>query len=76
MPKITPVKPRIFIKFLKHIGCVEAHKKGGHVSFKRDDLLRCVVVPIHNEVSAAVIRNNLKTLGMTTEQYLEIMKDL
>ena len=46
------------------------------VIFVRSDLLRAVVVPIHREVSAAVIRDNLKTLGISSERYLDIIKNL
>lgn len=76
MPKIHPAKPRNFIKFLEHIGCRRSRQKGSHVIFVRNDLLRAVVVPIHREVSASVIRDNLKTLSMTPEQYLEFIKNL
>ncbi|MBI2062480.1 MAG: hypothetical protein HYT64_02215 [Candidatus Yanofskybacteria bacterium] len=39
-------------------------------------LKRPLVVPVYDEIPMFVIRNNLRILGMTVEEYLEILKQL
>jgi len=44
--------------------------------YTRSGLKRPLVVPVYDEIPMFVIRNNLRILGMTTEEYLEILKQL
>lgn len=76
MPAITPVRWKEFEKFLLFIGCEFKRQSGGHRIYTRAGLKRPLVVPAHGSIPVFVIRNNLRLLGITPEQYFEILRKL
>ncbi len=76
MPKIAPVHWKRFEKFLRFVGCTHKRTKGDHLIYKREGLKRPVVFPKDTELPVSVIRNNLRTLGISPEEYNEILKKL
>lgn len=76
MPRIAPIKRKKFEKFLEYIGCNFKRQKGGHLIYDRIGLKRPVIITTDKEVPVFIIRNNLRTLKMDPEEYLEILKKL
>lgn len=76
MPRLTPIKRKKFEKFLKYIGCDLKRMEGDHLIFDRAGLDRPVVITADKEIPVFIIRNNLRTLKITPEEFLEILKDL
>ena len=76
MARLTPISWKDFEKFILFLGCKFKHQKGSHRVYTRSGLKRPLVVPVYDEIPMFVIRNNLRILGMTTEEYLEILKRL
>ena len=76
MARLTPTSWKDFEKFLLFLGCKFKHQKGSHRVYTRSGLKRPLVVPTYGEIPMFVIRNNLRVLGMTAEEYLEILKQL
>jgi len=74
MPKLIPLKRKKFEKFLVFVGCGFKRQKGDHLIYDRSDLKRPIVFTADREVPVFIIRNNLRTLGMSVEEYLEIIK--
>lgn len=74
MLKLTPIKRQKFEKLLRYIGCELKRQKGDHFIYDRIDLKRPVVFTADREVPVFIIRNNLRTLGMSREEYFEILK--
>jgi predicted RNA binding protein YcfA (HicA-like mRNA interferase family) len=74
MGKLTPVSPQEFEKFLKYIGCTFVRQKGSHRVFTRAGLIRPVIVPFHSgDLPTFVVRNNLRVLNISLEDYLDIL---
>ena len=73
--KIVPISWQKFEKFLLIVGCVFKRQRGSHRIYDREGLTRSVVVPAR-EVPIFVIRNNLRILNITIEEYLNILKRL
>ena len=76
MPALTPIKRKIFELFLRMIGCRLKRQKGDHLIFDRPGLKRPVVITADVEVPVFIIRNNLRTLGMSVDDYLNILRQL
>jgi len=49
---------------------------GDHRIYKRADLKRPIVIPADDELPVFIIRNNLRTLGLSHEEYLELLKNI
>ncbi len=63
---------RIFEKY----GCVFQRQKGSHMVFNHPKAKRAVVIPRYREVSVSIIKSNMKTVGMSVEEYLELSKSV
>ena len=75
-PKLAPIETVKFEAFLRAVGCKEEEReheqkrKGGHKKYKRDGLLRPIIIQAKPEVPVMVIKSNLRTLGISTKEYL------
>lgn len=74
MAGLTPISWRRFEKFLIFVGCSFKRQKGDHRIYSRIDLKRPVVIPEEKNLPVFIIRNNLRVLGISVEEYLEILK--
>ncbi|MDD5433233.1 MAG: type II toxin-antitoxin system HicA family toxin [Candidatus Pacebacteria bacterium] len=74
MAHLTPISWKKFEKFLFFTGCKLTRTKGDHRIYWRDDLQRPVVVPIEKDLPVFIIRNNLRVLRISPDEYLEILK--
>ena len=76
MSSLSQISWQEFEKFLKFIGCTFLREKGDHRVWGRVGLKRPVVIPKIKMIPAFVIRNNLRLLGITTAEYLDIATKL
>ncbi|PIZ47790.1 hypothetical protein CO180_00270 [candidate division WWE3 bacterium CG_4_9_14_3_um_filter_41_6] len=76
MPRITPISRKRYEQFLRFIGCTLKRQKGDHLIYVRSDLSRPVVFPYDKEIPAFIQRTNLRTLGITTDAYYKLLKNL
>jgi len=76
MARLAPISWKKFEKFLFFIGCEFKRKRGDHRIYWREDLKRPVVFPQDRQLPVFIIRNNLRTLKISPEEYLEILKKL
>ena len=73
MPKISPVHYKKLIGVFKTAGFACVRIEGDHMIFTKAGVLRPVVVPMYPEVPVFIIKNNLKTGGISRERYFEIL---
>ena len=76
MPRITPISYRKLIKVFLEIGCEYKRKKGSHHILRCPNCIRPVVIPEYDEIDVEIIKNNLKTAGLSKEEYLNILKKI
>lgn len=76
MSRLKSVSWRKFEKFLIYVGCYFVRQKGDHLIYWRSDLKRPIVIPKDKEIPIFIIKNNLKTLGISVKEYLKIMENL
>ncbi len=74
MAHLTPISWKKFDKFLLFIGCILKRENGDHRIYWRDDLIRPIVIPRDNNLPIFIIRNNLRVLNISPEEYIEILK--
>jgi len=73
MPHLTPISWKKFEKFLLFIGCEFKREKGDHRIYWRSGLARPVVIPQDGDLPIFIIRNNLRILKISPDDYLEIL---
>jgi predicted RNA binding protein YcfA (HicA-like mRNA interferase family) len=73
MPKIAPVSWRTLEKVFLAAGFKFDRQSGSHRCYVKEGVSRPVVIPAYDEVPVAIIRNNLKTAGISREKYFELL---
>lgn len=76
MGGLTQIHWREFEEFLAATGCVFVREHGDHRIWTRSGLPRPIVVPKRNAIPVFVIKNNLRVLGISTQEYLDKMSAL
>ena len=76
MTSMRPVHYKKFEKFLFHVGCQFVRQEGDHKIFKRADLMRPVIVRTKKDLPIFEIKSNLRTLKISTEEYLSIIEKI
>jgi predicted RNA binding protein YcfA (HicA-like mRNA interferase family) len=76
MPKIPSVSSKIFCKFLVKNGCSLARIEGDHYIFTKEGIFRPIVVPTRKQLPTFIILNNLKTLKISRNDYLKLLKQV
>lgn len=76
MAKLAPIHWRRLERVLLYLGCRFVREKGDHRIYSRDGLIRPLVVPRDTQLPVFIIRNNLRVLGVSIEEYLNILDRL
>ena len=74
--KIQPTNWRTQVKIFEKYGCVFVRQRGDHLIFHHKNAKRAVVIPKYDEIPVTVIQNNMKTVGMTREDYFSILRSI
>ena len=76
MPTLSPTDWRIQVKIFEKFGCRYVRQKGSHLIYHHPDAKRAVVIPCYDEVPVTVIRNNMRTVNMSREQYFQLFTEV
>ena len=72
MPKLSPTDWRTQAKIFEKFGCHYVRQKGDHLIYHHPDAKRPVVIPRYDEIPVSVIRNKMRTVGMSREQNFQL----
>ena len=73
---IKPTDYQTQVKIFEFAGCIYVRTHGDHMIYHYPGALRPVVIPMYREVPVFIIRNNMKTIGMTAEEYRKIFEEI
>ena len=73
MPQIGPVNHKTLLKVFQLFGCEYKRKKGSHHILIYPAAKRAVIIPEYDEIDVEIIKNNMRTVGMTREKYFELL---
>ena len=74
MHKITPISYVKLQKIFELEGFNFDRQSGDHLIYVKKGVLRAVVIPMYKQVPVFIIKNNLRTAGITRERYFELLK--
>ena len=74
MPKFAPVDWQRLEQVFLAAGFQFARQEGSHRSYVKRGLARPVVIPAYREVPVFIIRNNLKTAGLSRDDYFRLLE--
>jgi predicted RNA binding protein YcfA (HicA-like mRNA interferase family) len=73
--KLVPVPYQTLVRIFEKDGFSLARQEGDHKIFTKTGVLRPLVIPIYRAVPVFIIRNLLRTSGMSRERYFELMEE-
>lgn len=76
MTRMAPIHWKVLEKVFLAKGFKFARQEGSHRSYVKPGISRPIVIPAYDEVPVSVIKNNLKTAGISREEFLETIKKL
>ncbi len=76
MPRLTPIDYRKLVKVFEKKGFIYTRTKGDHLVYQKMGLLRPVIIPKYKYVPEFIILKNLKTAGISREEYLQLLQEI
>ena len=76
MSGLAPIHHKTLEAFVRSVGCTFLRQKGSHRVYWRADQVRPIVIPTYKQVPVFVVRNILRQLKISTDEYLRLLKDL
>lgn len=73
MARISATDWKTQIKIFEAYGCKYKRKKGSHHVLTYPGAKRAVVIPEYDEVDLDIIKNNMRTVGMSRDDYFRLL---
>jgi predicted RNA binding protein YcfA (HicA-like mRNA interferase family) len=73
MPKFSPVSYKKLVEIFQAEGFVCVRTEGDHIVFTKAGVIRPVVIPKYAAVPVFIVKNNLKTGGISRDRYFELL---
>ena len=73
MARMIPVDWKTLECVFIRAGFVFDKQEGSHRIYRRIGTLRSVVIPAYREIPVFIIQNNLRTAGITREEYFRLL---
>jgi predicted RNA binding protein YcfA (HicA-like mRNA interferase family) len=74
MSKITPITPERLMRAFERAGFKCVRVEGDHFVLTKEGVQRPVVIPDWKEIPVFIIKNNLRTAGITREEYFSLLE--
>lgn len=74
MPRIVPIRASRLRKIFEEAGFKCVRIEGDHHVFTKEGVVRPVVIPDWPEVPVFIIKNNMRTAGISRERYFQLLE--
>jgi predicted RNA binding protein YcfA (HicA-like mRNA interferase family) len=71
--KLNPVSYKELVKVFEAEGFRLVRERGDHMVFTKPGVIRPVIIPRYDPVPVFIIKNNLRSAGMSRERYFELL---
>lgn len=76
MARILATDWKTQIKIFEAYGCKYKRKKGSHHILTYPGAKRAVVIPEYDEIDLDIIKNNMRTVGMSRDDYFRLLDEV
>ena len=76
MPRLFPTHWKTQVRIFELFGCLYRRKEGSHHILICPGAKRAVVIPEYEEIDVEIIKNNMRTAGMSRERYFELLQQI
>jgi len=75
MRRLRPIGWRRLVSVFERYGCQYKRKQGSHHVLTCPGAKRAVVIPEYDEIDVDIIKNNMRTVNMTREEYFKLVDE-
>lgn len=75
MPPLHPVHYKSLIAVFERDGFIFDRQRGDHLIYIKPGTARPLVIPAYSGVPVFIIKNLLRTAGMSRDRYFELLRD-
>jgi predicted RNA binding protein YcfA (HicA-like mRNA interferase family) len=76
MSRITPISWQQLEKVFLAAGFQFDRQSGSHRCYVKEGISRPIVIPTYDEISVSIISNNLRTAGISREEYFQLLDNV
>ena len=77
MPRITPISWRRLERVFLKAGLVFVRQEGtSHRFYSKPGMERPVVIPTYKEIDVEIIKANMRTAGMSRDEYFKLLGEI
>ena len=73
MPRLRPVNSSTLVAVFEKDGFVFDRQAGDHLIYTKPGVKRPLVIPVYRTVPVFIIKNLLRTAGMSRDRYFELL---
>jgi len=73
MPALRPAPYATLVRIFERDGFTFHRQRGDHLIYTKPGVKRPLVIPAYQEVPVFIIKNLLRTAGMSRERYLDLL---
>ena len=74
MPRITPIPARRLRGVFEKAGFQRVRSEGDHYVYSKKGVIRPIVIPDWPQVPVFIIKNNLRSAGISREEYFRLLE--
>ena len=74
MPPIRSIDYHDLVRVFEQDGFTFDRQRGDHLIYTKPGAKRPIVIPMYKEVPVFIVKNLLRTAGMTRERYFSLLK--
>ena len=76
MPPLHPIHYKTLIAIFEHEGFAFDRQHGDHLILTKAGVSRPLVIPAYHAVPVFIIKNLLRTAGMSRDRYFELLQKI
>lgn len=76
MPRITPIPAQVLRRVFERAGFQCVRIEGDHYVYTKKGVIRPIVIPDWSEVPVFIIKNNLRSSGISREEYFQLLDEV
>lgn len=76
MPRMTPIHWRVLEQVFLAAGFRFVRQQGSHRSYVKPGIVRPIVIPTYDAIPVSIIRNNLKTAGLSRDEFFSLLEQV
>ncbi len=74
MPRVTPIPYQELSRVFERSGFTLVRQEGDHRVYTKPGIARPIVIPCYRAVPVFIILNNLRTAGISRDEYFRLLK--